>query len=181
MRLASETERVHGAGGEVIAVSIDDETRQAGMFARWPTPNVLYVSDPDRSAIIDPLGLADPDDDRGIARPAMLVIDPDGNEVYRYVGRDFADRTTDAEVYAALADLGLSAIDPPDGGPAAEVPADIRGYFRPEHLVPYFSGNRFAAIAISGRTEDRELRGIAREHRLMADATIEAWNGLRTA
>lgn len=148
------------------------------MFARWPTPSVEYVSDPDRSAIIEPLGLGDPDDDRQLALPALLVIDPDGNEVYRYVGRDFADRTTDAEVYAALDSLGLDPIDPPSGGPTADVPVDLRRYFRPEHLIPYFNGNRFAAIAIGGRTEDRELRAIAREHRLMADATVTAWNSL---
>ncbi len=120
MRLASQTERIHGAGGEVIAVSIDDDVRQAGMFERWPTPNVRYVGDPDRSWIIEPLGLADPNDDRQIARPAMLVIDPDGREVYRYVGRDFADRTTDEEVYSALEGLGLPAIEPPPGGPAGD-------------------------------------------------------------
>ena len=177
MRLASETDRIHGAGGEVIAVSIDDATRQAGMFARWPTPNVRYVADPDRT-IIEPLGLTDPNDDRAIALPAMLVIDPDGNEVYRYVGRDFADRTTDAEVFAALEGLQLDAIEPPDGGPVADVPDDLGRYFHPDHLSPYFKGNRFGAVAIGGRTEDQELRGVAREHRLMADATLAAWDSL---
>ncbi len=178
MRLASERDRLHNAGGEVIAVSIDDETRQAGMFARWPTPNVLYVADPDRSLLIEPLGLSDPDDDRGIALPAMIVIDPYGNEVYRYVGRDFADRTTDDEVFAALEGLRLDSIEPPAGGPVADVPSDLGRYFRPGDLVPYFKGNRFAAVAIGGRTEDPELRGIAREHRLMADATLAAWESL---
>lgn len=175
MRLASETERIHGAGGEVIAVSIDADVRQAGMFARWPTPNVLYVSDPDRSSIIEPLGLSDPDDERELARPAMIVLDPDGNEVYRYVGRDFADRTTDAEVYAALEGLELDAIDPPEGGPVGEVPDDLRRFFAPATLVAYFKGNRFAAAAIGGRTDDKEFRTIAREHRKMAEATLEAW------
>ncbi len=53
----------------------------------------MYLAD---TYVVDSwLGLADPDDDREIARPAMLVIDPDGREVYRYVGRDFADRTND--------------------------------------------------------------------------------------
>lgn len=178
MRLASESDRIHGAGGEVIAVSIDDDVRQAGMFRRWPTPNVLYVSDPDRSKLIEPLGLTDPEDERGIALPAMLVVDPNGTEMYRYVGRDFADRTTDNEVYEALESLQLDAVDPPAGGPVGDVPDDLRRYFRPEDLSPYFKGNRFGAVAIGGRTEDRELRGIAREHRLMADATLAAWESL---
>ena len=179
MRLASESERIHGAGGEVIAVSIDDDVRQAGMFARWPTPNVRYVGDPDRSLIIEPLGLADPDDDRRIALPALLVIDPDGDEVYRYVGRDFADRTTDDEVYAALVGLGLDGIDPPAGGPVAAVPEDLSGYFPPRQLAPYFRGNRMASVAIAGRTENSEFRAIARQHRKMAEATLDAWASFR--
>ena len=178
MRLASNSDRIHGAGGEVIAVSIDDEVRQAGMFARWPTPNVRYVADPDRSLLIEPLGLVDPDDERRIALPAMIVVDPDGNEAYRYVGRDFADRTTDEEVDQALEALDLDPIEPPAGGPVADVPADLRRFFAPETYVPYFRGNRFAAAAIGGRTDDREFRAIAREHRKMADASIEAYQQL---
>lgn len=149
------------------------------MFERWPTPNVRYVSDPYRSALIEPLGLSDPDDDRQLALPAMLVIDPDGNEVYRYVGRDFADRTTDPEVYAALDSLQLSAIEPPAGGPIGEVPTDLRGYFRPSDFTPFLGGNRFGALAIGGRAEDREMRALAREHRLMAEETLAAWRSLK--
>ena len=178
MRLASNSERIHGAGGEVIAVSIDDDVRQAGMFHRWPTPNVLYVSDPDRSKFLDPLDLVDPDDERQIALPAMIVLDPDGNEVYRYVGRDFADRTTDEAVYAALEGLGLGPIDPPDGGPVGDVPDDLERFFAPSNVIPYFRGNRFAAAAIGGRTDNKEFRAIAREHRKMADETVDAWNAL---
>jgi len=178
VRLASESDRIHAAGGEVIAVSIDDAVRQAGMFERWPTPHVLYVDDPDRSKVIEPLGLTDPDDDRQIALPAMLVVDPDGNEVYRYVGRDFADRTTDDEVYAALEALDLDPIDPPLGGPVDSVPGDLRRFFAPRSLRPYFMGNRSAAIAIGGRAGDSELTAIAREHRLMCDATLAAWTAL---
>lgn len=178
MRLAFESDRIHAAGGEVIAVSTDDAVRQAGMFERWPTTHVLYVDDPDRSKIIEPLGLSDPDDDRQIALPAMLVIDPDGNEVYRYVGRDFADRTTDVEVYAALDALELDPIDAPVGGPVGSVPDDLRRFFAPASLRPYFMGNRSAAIAIGGRTGDGELTAIAREHRSMCDATLAAWAAL---
>lgn len=163
----------------MIAVSTDDGVRQAGMFDRWPTPHVLYVDDVDRSAIIEPLGLADTGDERLIALPAMLVIDPDGNEVYRYIGRDFADRTTDDEVDAALAALDLGPIEPPAGGPVASVPDDLRGFFTPGKMAAYFMGNRSAAIAIGGRTDDPELSAIAREHQRMADDSLAAWKALR--
>ena len=162
----------------MIAVSTDDDVRQAGMFARWPTPHVQYVADPDRSLMLEPLGLVDPDDERRIALPAMIVIDPDGNEAYRYVGRDFADRTTDEAVYGALEALELDPIDPPAGGPVADVPDDLGRFFAPASMVPYFKGNRFAAVAIGGRTNDPELRAVAREHRVMADETLDAWQRL---
>ncbi len=151
MRLAAAADQTHGAGAEVIAISIDDEVRQAGMYGRWPTPHVQYIADPGGERFLEPLGLIDPDDERGIALPAILVIAPDGAEVYRYQGRDFADRTTDDDVHAALEGLDLPAIDPPAGGPVADVPDDLRRFFAPESFGPYFMGNKFAAIAIQDR------------------------------
>jgi hypothetical protein len=181
VRLGAESDRIHGAGGEVIAISTDDETRQAGMFARWPAPHVRYVSDPGGATYLRRLELYDPDERGGIALPAMLVLAPDGEVVYRYVGRDFADRTTDEQVFAALERLALSPIEPPPGGPVAEVPDDLDRFFAPAHLVPFFKGNRFGAIAIGHRMADAESRAVAREHRLMCDATLAAWDTLTEA
>ena len=178
MRLGAESERIHGGGAEVIAISSDDDVRQAGMFARWPTPHVRYVADPGGERYLRPLGLFDPEERGGIGLPAMIVIDPAGSVTYRYVGRDFADRTTDDEVLAAVADLGLDPIDPPPGGPVGDVPADLDRYFRPDHLVPYFKGNRFGSIAIGGRLDDKAARAVARQHRHMCEATLEAWERL---
>ena len=172
--------RIHQAGAEVIAVSVDDEVRQAAMFARWPTPHTRYVSDPGGERLLQPLGLFDPDDRGGIARPALLVIGPDGTETFRYQGRDFADRTHDNDVIEALEHLGLPPLtQAPEGGPTGiDIPDDLDRYFRPDHLWPYFRGNRFGAAAIGGRTDDHGFRSIAREHRLMADGILEAWTAL---
>lgn len=178
MRLASLNDQIHGRGAEVIAVSGDDDVRQTGMYARWPTPHIRYVSDPDGQRILRPLGLFDPEERGGIGRPAMLVLDPDGREVYRYVGRDFADRTTDDAVLAAVAGLGLDPIEPPVGGPVGDVPADLGGFFAPASLLPYFRGNRFAAVAISRRVSDPDALAVAIEHRDMCDATLDAWRAL---
>ncbi|MEO6571261.1 MAG: hypothetical protein ABIO83_06900 [Ilumatobacteraceae bacterium] len=162
----------------MIAISGDGPERQAGMYDRWPTPSVQYVGDPDGQRYLRALDLFDPDERGGIGRPAMLVIAPDGTPAYRYVGRDFADRTTDDEVFAALEALELDAIYPPTGGPAVGVDPDLRGYFRPDDLVPYFKGNKFAAVALGRRTEDPVFRRLAAEHRGMADATLDAWDRL---
>ena len=180
MRLGAEADRIHRAGAEVIAISTDDEARQAGMFARWPTPHVRYVSDPGGDTFLQALQLYDAEERGGIGLPGLLVIDPDGEVAYRYVGRDFADRTTDDEMFTALERLNLDPVEPPEGGPVGDVPADLGGYFAPTSLVPYFRGNRFAAIAIGGRLPDPEGRAVAREHRLMCDATLAAWERLTT-
>ena len=177
MRLADSSDRIHAAGGEVIAVSVDSEERAAGMSARWPTPNVLYVSDPGGERILRPLDLFDPDERDGIALPAMVVFDPDGEEVFRYSGRDFADRTHDEDVFEALEGLGLDRIDPPEGGPDGGDP-EQRGAFAPAWLVPYFKGNRFGALAIRSRAEGDEARRLADEHRRMCDAVLDAWSNV---
>ncbi len=149
------------------------------MFDRWPTPHVQYVSDPGGERFLGPLQLIDPDDERGIALPAMLVIAPDGSEVYRYQGRDFADRTTDDDVYDALDALELPAIDAPVGGPVAEVPDDLRRFFAPKNFGAYFTGNKFGALAIQSRVSDPEAKAMAKEHRQMAVATLDAWATLQ--
>lgn len=179
MRLASVSDRIHAAGGEVIAISVDGDERQAAMFRRWPTPNVRYVSDPGGDTYLRALDLFDPDERGGIARPALLVLDPDGNEVFGYRGRDFADRTHDEDVFTALEALLLDPIDAPDGGPVAEVDVDQRGAFQPATMIPYFKGNRFGAVAIGLRAEGDEARSLAREHRLMCDATLDAWDAVK--
>lgn len=162
-----------------MAVSVDGDVRQAGMFGRWPTPNVEYISDPGGERFLQPLQLFDPQERDGIALPGMLVIAADGSDVYRYQGRDFADRTTDEDVYAALDALGLDAIEPPEGGPVADVPDDLRGFFRPTDFAAFFRGNKFGAMAIQGRSSDPVARATAKEHRIMADATLAAWAEVR--
>lgn len=179
MKLASQSDRLHAAGGEVVAISVDDDERQSAMYARWPTPNVLYVSDPGGESYLDALGLFDPEERGGIALPALLVLDPDGNEIFGYRGRDFADRTHDEDVLAALEGLGLGSIEPPAGGPVAAVDVKKPGAFQPSMMIPYFKGNRFGAVAIGRRAEGDEARSLAREHRLMCDGMLEAWSAVR--
>lgn len=163
----------------MIAISVNEIERQAGMRNRWRLDDQLLVSDPGGETYLQPLGLFDPEERGGIALPGVLVITPDGEEAYRYQGRDFADRTTDAGMIEALEGLGLAAIDPPVGGPEAEVPDDLRGFFAPEMFGPYFRGNMFASLAIRGRTSDDDARQVAKEHQQMAAATVEAWDTVR--
>jgi hypothetical protein len=175
VKLASAYERIHTAGAELVAVSVDDEVRQAGMSQRWGFTYTRFVSDPDGVSFLRPLGLFDPDERGGIAVPGMIVFDPDGDEIYRYQGRDFADRTHDDDLWAAVDALELPAVDPPPWVPRAEVPDDLRGYFRPTDFPAYFRGNMFGAIAIGRRVTDETSRELANEHRVMSQSMLDAW------
>ncbi len=175
MKLASQYDRIHQSGAELAAVSVDDDVRQAGMASRWGFTHTTFVSDPGGERTLQPLELFDAEERGGLALPGMVIVDPDGNEVYRYQGRDFADRTNDDDIWATLDAMALPAIDPPPWTPTVEVPDDLRGYFRPADFAAYFRGNMFGAIAIGGRLDDTASRAIAREHREMSKSNLEAW------
>ena len=55
-----------------------------------------------------------------------------------------------------------------------EAPDDLRGYFRPRDLLPYFRGNIYGALAISWRLQNPASKAIADEHRAMSSATVDA-------
>ncbi len=161
-------------------MSVDDDIRQAGMAQRWGFTHTMFLSDPGGESILQPLELFDPEERGGIALPGMVIISPGGEEVYRYQGRDFADRTNDDDLFECLDGLGLDPVDPaPWTGDDVDVPEDLRGFFAPDMFGPYFRGNRFGAAAIGGRLEDKASRAIAREHRVMSEASLEAWDTWR--
>lgn len=176
MRLANNYDKIHALGAELAAVSVNEDARQAGMAQRWGFTHTTFISDPGGEAFLQPLDLFDPEERGGIALPGMVIIGPDGTETYRYQGRDFADRTNDEDLWAALEAMALPAVDPEPWSSDAEVPADLKGFFRPKDFGAYFRGNRFGAVAIQGRLVDEESRSIARQHRKMSDASLEAWD-----
>jgi hypothetical protein len=176
VKLASMSDRIHTAGAEVIAISVDDDDRAAAMFARWPTPHVQYISDPGGSTYLRPMDMFDPEERGGIALPGLFVLDSAGNEVFGYRGNDFADRRDDKDVMAALDRLGLDPIESPDGGPVVnDVDVNQRGAFSPKMFGPYFSGNKFGALAIRLRAEGNEAKTLATEHQQMSESMLEAW------
>ncbi len=145
------------------------------MSERWGFTQTRFISDPGGETYLQPLELYDPVERGGIALPGMVIITPDGKEVYRYQGRDFADRTNDGDIWKTLDELQLPAIEPAPWVPAVDVPDDLTGYFRPRDFAPYFGGNHFGALAIGFRLEDPASKAIAKEHRLMSKSNLEAW------
>ena len=113
------------------------------------------------------------------AKPAIVVVAPDGNEVYRYVGVDFMDRPGDEEVLAALDGLGLPPIDaslepvphlPPVPGPRAVQLSDLGAYMR---------GVRFAMQAMAARARDAWDLAEAERTGKMAERYVAAQGATR--
>lgn len=152
MRLANEEAELHALGVEVVAVSVDPPGRNEAFRRRWHLP-FRIVSDPGGDELLKPLDAWNPDERGGIGWPTLLLYAPDGKEVLRMRSRDFADRPTDDDVFAAARALGLAPIDP-GPVPADAEPVEDPGALRVEAFGPYFRGIRFATIALAGRLHD---------------------------
>ena len=113
---------------------------------RLPFP---LLSDPDRELAIRPYGVVDEKDARNISLPAMVLVTPEGEEAWRFVSRDYADRYAEDGLLDVLveADLQPAEAEPFDVGPARAGPRAMPS----EQLYTYFRGARFAAIALARR------------------------------
>ena len=136
------------AGARVVGVTIDTPKQNSALIEKLDLPFPI-LSDPDRSGAIIPYGLADPDDERNIARPAVVLVAADGSETFRRVSRDFADRPTEDEVLEQVRALNLppTTQERPTLGSAEAGPRAMPF----EQLHSYFRGARFAVVALSRR------------------------------
>jgi alkyl hydroperoxide reductase subunit AhpC len=166
------------AGARIFAISIDSPERNAAMIEKLSLP-FPYLSDPDRSQAITPYGVADERDERHIARPAVIVVTPALEEVFRFVSRDFADRMPEDEVVAALQQLSLSPTtqEPPEPGTAEPGPKSMS----PANLRIYFRGARFAAQAMGLRHahHDEEIKTDSKAYVAEMDRFAAALDWLR--
>lgn len=137
------------------------------------------LSDPDRSEAIEPFGVADPKDERHISRPAMVLVTSDGEEAWRFVSRDFADRLPEEEALARAKELGLGPTDqgPPHSGKPAPGPRALSL----EALPYYLRGARFAALAMGLRHghHDESIKDDSKAYVAEMDRYIEAIQDLR--
>lgn len=168
------------AGTRIVAIDVDSPGQHAAMVEKLDLP-FPFLSDPDRDGAIAPYGLSNPDDARGLAYPAIVIVGPDGEEAWRWVSRDYADRIPEDEVLAAARGLGLEPVGAtrmvngtPEPGPAAMARLD---------LVPYFRGAKFAAMAMYLRMRSiPEAREAAKAESIAygaeMDRYIEALKGL---
>ena len=132
------------------------------------------MSDPDRSLIIEPEGVADPNDRRNISRPAMILVAPGGDEQWRYVSRDFADRLQNDAVLEQVQNLDLPPTTQPlpKTGPAIAGPTAMSW----EGLPFYLKGARFAALTMGLRHKDLgdEIKEDSKAYVAEMDMMLEA-------
>ncbi len=163
-------------GATIAAVTIDPPEQNAAMVEKLALPFPV-LADPDGAQVMMSAGAWD--DEGKMATPAIMVVAPDGHEVYRYVGVDFMDRPGDAEVLAALDGLGLPPIDvslepvphlPPIAGSRAVLLSDLGVYMR---------GVRFAMQAMASRARDAWDRAEAERTAKMAERYVAAQGATR--
>jgi hypothetical protein len=176
--MAREYDAYLGRGATVAAVVTDTPGQNAAMAEKLALPFPI-LSDPDGERAIKPFGVWD--EAGAMAKPAIVVLAPDGSEPYRYVGVDFVDRPNDDDIGVALANLRLAPLEhrartaphlPPIPGPRAVKLADLAVYLR---------GVRFAALALAGRARDPFDRSEAERTAAMAERYMAAVGATRTA
>jgi len=86
-------------GVSVAGISVDPVENNRAMVEKLLLPFPL-LGDPD-GRVIKEWGVWT-DADGGIAKPSIFAIRRDGSIVWTYVGRDFADRPTDDELFNSL-------------------------------------------------------------------------------
>ncbi len=86
-------------GVSVAGISVDPIENNRAMVEKLLLPFPL-LSDPE-GRVIKEWGVWS-GGEGGIAKPAIFAIRRDGSLAWQYVGRDFADRPTDDELFASL-------------------------------------------------------------------------------
>jgi peroxiredoxin len=86
-------------GVSLAGISVDPIENNRAMVEKLLLPFPL-LSDPE-GRVIKEWDVWN-DNDGGIARPSIFAIRSDGSIGWAYVGRDFADRPTDDELFKSL-------------------------------------------------------------------------------
>lgn len=161
------------SGGRLYGLSADTPGQNSAVMdklALW----FPILSDESKDAAIRPLGFDDEADPRKISLPGVVIISPNGEIVYRFVGRDYADRPDESVLLAHLQELGLPGTTqervppgPLDPGPTA---------ISLEGLPHYLRGAKFATLALRRRHRDisEEFKDDTKSYAMLIDRYLEA-------
>ncbi len=169
--MAREYDQYTLRGATLAAIVVDMPEQNAAMVKKLAVPFPI-LSDPDGERAIKPCGVWD--DAGRMATPAIIVLAPDGHEVYRYAGVDFMDRPNDDEILEALSSLGLPATEAAAGTIAHLNPRPGSRATKLDNLAVYMRGVRFASKALADRARDPFDKAEAERTSRMAERYITA-------
>jgi hypothetical protein len=169
--IAREYDAFTQRGALVAAISVDPPAANAAMVEKLRLPFAV-LSDPGGEQMLKPYNSWNAA--QSIAKPAIIVIAPDGREVYRYDGEDFIDRPDDADVLQALDSLNLPA-RPAATAPVPHVePQPSERALRLENLGLYLRAVRIATGTLAGRMRDPHDKQELERTVAMADRYLKA-------
>lgn len=174
---ADETEFL-ARGAEIVAIGADTRSASDALIARWALPYYV-IDDADGTKALRELDLWNAEEHGGIAAIGTVIFNADGEEVWRTIGRDVADRPDHDTLLRILETFGLPALHAPpslstpegDGGPEA---------FPTWAFEPYFQAVRVTTGSLRGRMQcEQDLDEVTTAGRL-AQRYLEAWAVWRT-
>ncbi len=163
-------------GAQILAIVVDPPAVNAAMAEKLALPFPV-LSDSDGAGAIKPYGVWH--EGRTFAKPAIIVLAPDGREVYRYVGIDFMDRPDDSAVFAALNTLGPPALPELTGTIEHLAPQPSLRAFPLDTLAPYMRGVQMAMTGMAQRARDEADRADAMRVATIAERFIKAQSATR--
>jgi len=98
--LAEDYDKIKQAGGELIAVSVDEQSF-AWSMAQTTGAKFQILSDADKKTITE-YGIVNAAEHGGIAHPSIFVLDKEGRIRYMYVGKNAQDRPPDETILVEL-------------------------------------------------------------------------------
>lgn len=171
--LADRHQEFLDAGGRLFGISSDSPAQNSAVIEEFALPFPI-LSDDSRQEAIEPLGFADEEDPRQIAKTGVVVLSPEGTEVFRYVGREYADRPHEDRLLEAVEKLGL----PPTRQPSPTIGPGEPGEraMIMDALPHYLRGAKFGVLAIRSRHRDisEEFREDSRAYVQMVDRFLDA-------
>jgi len=169
--MARDYEAYTSTGATIAAIVIDSPEQNAAMVQKLALPFPI-LSDPGGERAIKAFDVWN--EQGKMAKPAIFVLTPHGDEAYRYVGIDFMDRPNDDAILLALADLNLPSLDRLQGIIAHQTPQPGRRAISLENLAVYMRGVRFSSMALAGRARDPFDRQEAERTTQMAERYVTA-------
>ena len=161
----------------MVLASVDPPPVQVAMNRTWFLP-FRWVSDPGGDRFAKPLDAWNPD--RQVFKPLVVVVAPDGREVFRELSRDFTDRPDDEPILSAVESLGLPAVPEPEPWqPPGVEPEPSARAFKPSSFIPYFRAIRMNTMALAERMHDERDRDQLLAEQRMAESFLAAFDEWR--